>query len=249
MSALRHPRLRASLLLLGLTLAMGVVPQFARSNPVSAQTSTGTAGTGTPVTTATTPTGTGTATVGITTTPTGTGTATVGTPVPTRTLFTICGPVTAYTAASSTTGSITIGGLTFAIASGATFTGPTITRGNTYCLQFFLTSSGQIASALVTVSTATTATLNVCGTVTTFTAATSTATGTVVIAGQTFVIASGTTLTGATPTIGGAFCLSANLNTSGQITAGSFAAPLAATPFDGGGGVAARYRVGRSFND
>lgn len=247
MSALGHSRFRAILLLLGLTLAMGLVPQFARSNPASAQTSTGTAVTGTVITT---PSGTGTATVGLTTTPTGTGTATVGTPapVPTTTLFTVCGVVTAYTAASSTAGSITIGGLTFPIAVGATFTGPKISTGNTYCLQFFLTSSGQIASALVTISTTTTATLNVCGTVTAYTAATSSATGTVMIAGQSFVIASGTTLTGATPTIGGAFCLSATLNTTGQITSGSFAAPLAATPFDGGGG-AARYRVGRAYND
>jgi hypothetical protein len=53
------------------------------------------------------------------------------------------------------TGSITIGGLVFAFAPGATLTGATLGTGSTFCLQGTVTS-GQISSVTVSVPLAAT---------------------------------------------------------------------------------------------
>jgi hypothetical protein len=70
---------------------------------------------------------------------------------------TVCGAVTAFTAAtSSAAGTITISGVAIPIASGTTFTGVTVASGSTFCLQFRLNSAGQISSATASVPLAAT---------------------------------------------------------------------------------------------
>ncbi|PZS06538.1 MAG: hypothetical protein DLM70_04785 [Chloroflexi bacterium] len=134
------------------------------------------------------------------------------------------------------------------IASGTTLTGATIATGSFYCVQAQFNAPGQIVAAVFVTSTSTTASLNVCGSISTFTAASATAAGQVIIGGQSFSVAPGVTFTGATPATGGIFCLSAVFNASSQLNSGSFSAPLAAAEINslqGAGG----YRVGRSYND
>lgn len=266
MNRFRHARLRTIVVLIALTLAMGLVPQFAQSNPVSAQTSTGAltsaggsggssimfdlqataTGTASPVATGTaTPT-----TVPATVAPTPAGTVTPGTLAFTTTsLVTVCGTVTAYTAvAGSAAGSITIAGFTITIAPGASIVGVTITSGGFYCVQATFNSAGQITSATVAAVSVATPSVNVCGTVTAYTAATATTAGTITIGGGTLPISAGVTFTGKTITTGSAFCLAGFFNTTGQLSAATISTPLSAAPvkdFESSGG----YRTGRAYND
>jgi hypothetical protein len=135
----------------------------------------------------------------------------------------LCGAVTAFTAAtSSAAGTVTIGGATVPIATGATVSG--VSMGATICLQPTLNASGQITAATVS------STPTFCGAVTAFTAATATAAGTITIAGATFAIAPGTTFTGATIATGANACIAGTFNAAGQFVAGAVTVPLAATP-------------------
>jgi hypothetical protein len=106
----------------------------------------------------------------------------------------VCGVVSAYTAATLIPGSITIGGQTIPIAAGTNINGSgLISVGANLCLNGTLNASGQLvppSSVAVNASSS----VNVCGVVTAFTPATASAPGSITIGGQTFSIAPGTTL-------------------------------------------------------
>ncbi|GAC1330988.1 MAG: hypothetical protein NVSMB22_23090 [Chloroflexota bacterium] len=265
-------RVRIVLVLATLLIAMALIPQFAHSNPASAQTSTGTvaAGTSTLDLTATanatlTPSATGTAVptatataTPVVATPTSTTVLVVATPSGTVTtatlaftttsLVTICGPVTAFSAPTAGgTGSITVAGYTLVVAPGATVQGTTITVGTFSCLQLTFNSAGQIVSATVSTSTSATPSLNVCGLVTTYTAATSSAAGTITIGGGTLPISAGATFTGKPVTTGTVLCLAGVFNSAGQLSSATISTPLLAAPaVESADGA---YRVGRVYTD
>ncbi|MEP7273086.1 MAG: DUF5666 domain-containing protein, partial [Acidobacteriota bacterium] len=114
------------------------------------------------------------------------------------------------TAISST--SITIGGVTYAIAPGTTLSGANlVTAGVNACLSATLNASGQIiVPSSITVQAGTT--VNVCGVVT---AISSTS---ITINGVTYAIFPGTVINGANlVTVGVNACLSATINATGQI--------------------------------
>jgi hypothetical protein len=159
------------------------------------------------------------------------------------TTVTVCGQVTAYSAATTgataTAGLITIGGTTLGIAPNTTFSGASITQNSFYCIAATLNALQQITAGTVTqvtttatptatgtpatataTATATTvpSTLVICGLVTVYTAATSSAAGTITIAGTTVAIAPGAVITGTTLGANANVCISATLNSSQQIT-------------------------------
>jgi|GEM_PF-1966369 len=132
---------------------------------------------------------------------------------------TLCGVVTAFTAATaSAPGSISIGGVTIPIAPGTVLSGTgLITVGTNLCLNVTLNSSGQInASTSIIGGTCTSAGL--CGKVTAFTAATASVPGSITIAGTTLQIAAGVNLTGqGSLSVGVNACLNATVNALDQI--------------------------------
>ncbi|MBV9278741.1 MAG: hypothetical protein JOZ41_01550 [Chloroflexi bacterium] len=152
---------------------------------------------------------------------------------------TLCGPVSAYTLASSTAGgaqgSITIGTQTFTIVSATTFTGPaaaSVANGQNLCFALSLNGANQITAGTVTASTTPgpgygTGTMQLCGVVTAYTAPTATGTGTIAVAGQTFTIAAGVTTT-ATISPGTSYCFLFTFGTGGQIATYTVSANLPA---------------------
>lgn len=140
---------------------------------------------------------------------------------------TVCGVVSAYTAASATApGSIAIGASTYTIATGTALTGAgLLTAGANICLSGTLNGAGQISGGAVTASTSAATTVSVCGVVSAYTAATVSAAGSIAIGGVTYPIAAGTTLTGANLiTVGSSFCLNGTLNGGGQLSGGAITA-------------------------
>jgi hypothetical protein len=109
-----------------------------------------------------TPTATGTPGTA-TPTVTVTGTPPTATTTPTPTTLVICGVITNYIAAtSSTNGTLTINGTVLGIAPGAAFSGATVGVGANVCISATLNSAQQITTAAVTSNTLTpTATVNV----------------------------------------------------------------------------------------
>ena len=139
----------------------------------------------------------------------------------------VCGTVTAFQAATANTlGSITIGGQTIPIASGAILAGQdNIRTGNSYCLDGNLNAAGQISGGTISANATGGATVSVCGVVSAFEAATANSPGSITIGGQTFPIAAGTTLTGQEGiTNGDNYCLSGTLNAQGQLQNGTISA-------------------------
>lgn len=137
------------------------------------------------------------------------------------TTISICGTVSAYTAATaSAPGSVTIAGQQIPVAAGAALNGSgLLTTGANVCLNGTANAAGQLQNGTVTANA--NATVSVCGVVSAYTAATSTVPGSITIAGQTFPIAAGTTLNGAANLVAGTnACLQAVLNASGQISSG-----------------------------
>ncbi|HEX6507707.1 MAG TPA: hypothetical protein VF221_08765 [Chloroflexota bacterium] len=101
--------------------------------------------------------------------------------LPVQSTLTICGPVTTYiVATSSTNGTITINGTTLSIAPGATFSGTALSIGSSFCIAATLNSVQQITSGAVTLQTVATATSTpvTTATATSTPAATATATAT-----------------------------------------------------------------------
>jgi hypothetical protein len=133
---------------------------------------------------------------------------------------TLCGIVSAFTAATATVpGSITIGGTTLTIAPGTTLIGVVI--GSNYCLNASLNPTGQVITP-VTVTVNPGITPMICGTVTAYTAATATASGSITIGGVTYIIAPGSVLGGASLILIGAnVCLLPVFNGPGQLGPGS----------------------------
>jgi hypothetical protein len=104
-----------------------------------------------------------------------------------------------YSPSSTSAGSITIGGQTFAIEAGASVTdtgGMLVAIGNSACPDAAANASGQIGNATINANPSTTTTVKVCGAAGTFTAATASAAGSVTVNGQTLAIAPGTVLSG-----------------------------------------------------
>lgn len=132
-----------------------------------------------------------------------------------ETAMSICGAVTAFTAATqAAAGSITIGGTTFPIAAGATIqSATTIATGQTICIQATLDSFGEIILGQVQTM------LTLCGEITAYMAADSMTAGTITIGGQTLQIAAGTVFTNPNlVAVGQNACLNITLNSMGQIT-------------------------------
>jgi len=136
------------------------------------------------------------------------------------TTVSVCGPITAYVAATDTTaGTITIGGVTFVVTPGVPLNGAAI--GTNFCLNATVNPAGQVIlpSVLTLNSNNTAAT---CGTVTAFTAATAGAAGSLTLGGVVFPIAPGATLGGANLLSAGAsLCLAPVFNASNQLTSAS----------------------------
>jgi hypothetical protein len=134
------------------------------------------------------------------------GVITVNTP----TTIVICGPVTAYTPATATAlGSLTIAGITFPTAVGATFTGATVAAGANLCITAQLSSLGNLLSGRAVVNTS--GALSLTGPFTTFIPPTATTNGLVTFGTTTFVIPAGSTIT-----VGGAVPLSATVAGGGH---------------------------------
>ena len=131
----------------------------------------------------------------------------------------MCGVVAAYTAATSfTSGTITIGGNTFPIATATVITGSNlIAVGVDICLNGTVNAFGElIPPSTVTVNAGTS--ISVCGVVSAYTASMFGASGSITIAGQTFSISPSTTIDGAgLITVGANLCLNGTLNASGQL--------------------------------
>ncbi|HEY6328177.1 MAG TPA: putative Ig domain-containing protein [Blastocatellia bacterium] len=144
------------------------------------------------------------------------------------TTVTTCGDVSAYTAAGSTTqGSITIGGQTFAIDEGTTITGSQlIIVGSSLCIQATLDASGNITVPTQVKADVETS-MTLCGSVTTYAAATSTTPGSITIGGTTYIIAAGATIaSGTTITTGSSICIQATLDPFGNIIIGQVESSL-----------------------
>jgi len=140
----------------------------------------------------------------------------------------ICGPVTALTSPTNgSTGSVTIGGQTLQLAPGATLSGTQLALGSTYCLDATTNPQAQIANGSVTASAPTS--LNLCGLVDGYTAPTTVSAGSLTIAGQTIVLAPGTTLNGAGVTVGNNLCANFTTDPQGQVTGGSITASAPTT--------------------
>lgn len=138
------------------------------------------------------------------------------------TTVSVCGVVSAYTAAGAVTpGLITINGVTYPILAGVTLNGAgQLGPGSNVCLTLNLNNLGQITSGNFTANVTTS--VNVCGVVSAFQAATANAPGSITIGGTTLPIAAGTTITGANQlTTNANACLSGTLNAQGQIIAPS----------------------------
>jgi hypothetical protein len=125
--------------------------------------------------------------------------------VGTTTAIVVCGPVTAYTpATTSALGSITIAGIVFPTAVGATFTGTPTTVGSNLCITAQLSGLGNLVSGIAAVNAS--GALSLTGPFTTYIPATATTAGSVTFGTNTFVIPAGSTIT-----VGGAVPLSATV--------------------------------------
>jgi hypothetical protein len=136
----------------------------------------------------------------------------------------ICGGITSFTAAtSSTAGSITFSTAnvtnTYPILAGVTLSGQSaISTSGSFCLSGTLNAAGSLTNGVITANVTTP--IVVCGPVTAYTPATSSALGSLTIAGITFNTALGTTFTGSPVTVGANLCISLQLSSLGNILSG-----------------------------
>ena len=131
----------------------------------------------------------------------------------------ICGVVSAYTAATaSTPGLITIGNQALPIAAGTVIEGSSlIGLGANLCLTGTVNAGGQLV-APTSVTTNVSASINVCGVVAAYTAATSFTSGTITIGGNTFPIATATVIAGSNLiAVGVDICLNGTVNAFGEL--------------------------------
>lgn len=104
----------------------------------------------------------------------------------------ICGPVTAYAAATvRSTGSLTVAGRTFVVAVGTSLPA-SVHVGANLCMHLMRNGFGQVSDG--TAQANVTSTLEVCGRVTAYAAATSTSTGSITIDRTSRAVAAGTSL-------------------------------------------------------
>lgn len=141
---------------------------------------------------------------------------------------TVCGAVSAFTAATSgTAGSITMGagGPTFAIAPG-TVLGSAVSIGANVCLVAVTNSTGQLTSAFAFPnSTSKPGMLTICGFIT------SSGTSNLSIGGASFTFApAGATFTGVSLTTPGPLCINLTLNSAGQVVSGVASTTFSAAP-------------------
>jgi hypothetical protein len=130
----------------------------------------------------------------------------------------VCGDVTAYAAATTTsTGLLRVGAHTFTIGLGATLPA-SVHAGANLCTDLTLDGFGRVSGGSVSANAA--ATLGVCGTVTAYVAATATSTGSITIASHSLVIAIGAALP-ASVHVGANLCLDLTLNGFGQVSRGT----------------------------
>jgi hypothetical protein len=126
------------------------------------------------------------------------------------TTIVVCGPVTAYTAATaSALGSVTIAGIVFPTALGSTFNGTALAAGTNVCLTAQLSALGNLVSGSAVVNTA--GTLSLTGPFTSFIPPTAATNGFVTFGTVTFVIPAGSTIT-----VGGGVPLAATVAGGGR---------------------------------
>lgn len=134
----------------------------------------------------------------------------------TETSVTVCGQVTAYTSATATApGALRIINTTYNIAPGVVISGQALIRLNAnLCFDFTIDNTGQVTLP----STVTGSISTLCGGLEEYQPAGVNTPGSLKIAGQSFQIASGTTIQSeVTLVLGANICLTATLNQSGQI--------------------------------
>ena len=132
-----------------------------------------------------------------------------------------CGPVTAYTAATSnSSGFLSIGGLSFTLAPGLTPAG-SVNVGGSSCLLGTMGAQGQLVSP-TSMAGYTTSGLKICGVVTAYRGAGGGADGSITIGGITLPIAEGVVISGqGAITVGSNICLSPCVLVNGKIAAGT----------------------------
>jgi uncharacterized repeat protein (TIGR01451 family) len=146
----------------------------------------------------------------------------------------LCGPITAYSAATSTAdGALTIGGEQLVIASGALLDGGGLLAvGADVCLNATINGLGEV-TAPSTITANITSTVALCGVVGAYTASTSTTLGSLQIGGQTLPIAIGAAIANQhLLTTGADVCLNATINALGQITVPSSVTANTTTTLD-----------------
>jgi hypothetical protein len=121
------------------------------------------------------------------------------------TTFVVCGPVTTYTASTgSALGLLTIAGIRFPTALGASFTGTTVAVGANLCITAQLSSLGNVVGGNAIVNS--TGASSLTGPFTTYTPPTATTDGFITFGTSTFFLPAGSTIT-----VGGSVPLSATL--------------------------------------
>lgn len=150
----------------------------------------------------------------------GTFTQPAGTPTP----ISICGVVTGYVAPTTTlAGSVGIAGTPYPIAVGVSLTGASLlVTGTNVCLQGTLDASGELTGGTVTFNGGVEVT--VCGLISGYFAASSTMAGSLTIAGISFPIAAGTTITGGTVAAPATLGITVVLNGQGAVSGGNITA-------------------------
>ena len=130
----------------------------------------------------------------------------------------LCGVVTAFAAADAdSTGSLTIGGSTLALAAGSSLPA-SVQVGSNLCLRLTLNGFGQVTNGTVQANAA--ATVDICGVVEALVAADADSAGVLRIGGQTFTTAAASSLP-ASVQVGSDLCLRLTLNGFGQVTNGA----------------------------
>lgn len=138
----------------------------------------------------------------------------------------VCGIVSAVAAADAdSTGSLTIGGQSFVLAAGSNLPA-SVQAGADLCLALTLNAFGQVSDGAAQANV--TSTVRVCGVISAFAAADADSAGSLVIGGQSFSLAAGSSLPAAVQT-GADLCTTLTLNAIGQVTDGTAEANIAST--------------------
>lgn len=149
---------------------------------------------------------------------------------------TLCGLVSVYSTPGTAVGSITIGGVIYPIAIGATaFTGVAVSQGANVCITATLNGLGQITGGTAIANPATTATTPVvfCGTLQAYTPATSSTTSATIVfsapSATSYTVAPGVTVGSTALAVNGSLVCIVGQSNGTQLTSVSFVLPVSTT--------------------